>query len=120
MGTLMEKYPGQLPDHFRLECGKGWEPLVATVLQLSGDRARSLGIEPPILSQAGEKLGTLRLKCHTDDLVIEAYLDMAFALSARTCEVCGAPGKAVYAKGWQRTRCAEHIDEETNWYQAGE
>lgn len=108
--ALAIKYPGQLSEGFRLECGSGWLHLVDAALHMIRDRSVSLGVPPPMLRKASEKLGTLRLSCSQDDPKIEAYVEMVWSLSARTCEICGCPGGSVFDGGWQRTRCIEHRD----------
>lgn len=61
----------------------------------------------PKAVQVKEKFGTLRfyLDSSTDEQF--ALINFAESLSARTCEVCGKPGKPNNA-GWIRTLCKEH------------
>jgi hypothetical protein len=63
----------------------------------------------PIATQVKEKYGTLRFYINGGTDVHYAYIDMATAMSAVTCEVCGKRGKQSYG-GWVVTRCKEHWD----------
>jgi hypothetical protein len=55
--------------------------------------------------QVKEKFGTLHFYYASDpDNYIAGLVCMACGMSARTCEMCGAPGKA-HDDGWIRVRC---------------
>lgn len=58
--------------------------------------------------QVKEKFGTLRFYCSGGDDYTRGVLDMAEAMSGRTCERCGSPGKLRY-DGWARTLCDQHL-----------
>lgn len=57
--------------------------------------------------QVKEKFGTLRFYYDGGDDFIHGLTTMAEAMSARTCEECGAPGE-LGGRGWVRTLCAKH------------
>jgi hypothetical protein len=57
--------------------------------------------------QVKEKFGTLRFYHDGGDEKIHAMVDLAESFSARTCEVCGSPGK-VRDGGWVTVRCDIH------------
>lgn len=61
----------------------------------------------PVARQVKEKFGTLRF--YVDGATEEQYAYIAFAeaLTARTCEVCGAQGER-REEGWVRTLCYVH------------
>jgi len=65
---------------------------------------------PPVAKQVKEKFGTLRFYTEGASADVgaserqEAYVRLAEALSAVTCEVCGAPGKRG-GHGYIRTLC---------------
>lgn len=61
--------------------------------------------------QVKEKFGTLRFYVNHQDDYISGCIAMAESMSARTCELCGKPGK-LYSRGWWVTRCLEHAKEE--------
>lgn len=63
-----------------------------------------------VASQIKEKFGTLRFYYHGGDEFCYGVENMAEAMSARTCEVCGKPGKS-YSGGWVSTLCPEHAVE---------
>jgi len=55
-------------------------------------------------TQIKEKFGTLRIYTIGGDAFCEGLVRMAEAISAKTCEECGHPGKQT-ASGWIRTLC---------------
>ena len=63
---------------------------------------------PPVeITQAKEKHGELSVNYAGGDTYAGGLIDMAEALSAHTCEVCGKPGQL--SEGHVlRTRCTEH------------
>lgn len=58
-------------------------------------------------TQVKEKFGTLRFYCSGGDEYISGAISMATAMSAKTCETCGAPG-TVGGGPWIRAACPEH------------
>ncbi|KWT98173.1 MULTISPECIES: hypothetical protein [unclassified Variovorax] len=64
----------------------------------------------PVAVQVKEKFGTLRFYVSGASDVQYAYIAFAEAMSARTCEVCGAPGE-LRNSGWIRTLCDVHDTE---------
>jgi hypothetical protein len=66
----------------------------------------------PIAVQVKEKFGTLRFYVQGANEQTYHYIEFAEALSARTCEECGAPGRT-RGGGWVRTLCDRHEEERT-------
>lgn len=66
-------------------------------------------IRQVVASQVKEKFGTLRFYYDGGDEYIHGLAAMAEAMSARTCESCGAPTKSTN-DGWIRTICQSCID----------
>lgn len=60
--------------------------------------------------QVKEKFASLRFYHTGGDDTIDGMVSMAEAISERTCETCGAPGKRT-SGGWMRTLCRKHADE---------
>lgn len=60
-----------------------------------------------VAHQVKEKFGGLRFYYSGGDDTIDNLATFAEALSERTCDVCGAPGKQS-GGGWIVTRCKEH------------
>ena len=96
---------------FGFQCGDGWfnilwrlctdlEPLVAEIEKEAGE-----GFE---VLQVKQKMGILRFYVthHTD--AIDGRIEEAQIQSARTCEVCGQPGRQREIRGWIRAACDEH------------
>lgn len=62
-------------------------------------------IKLPTVQQIKEKFGTLRLYCDNVDERTEGIIEMAEAMSAKICEVCGSNGERRKG-GWIRTLCS--------------
>ena len=101
------------------ECGDGWYNIIdAACAQIENhlENQRRLHKDTKhipmavIASQVKEKYGTLRFYVWGGDEYVDGIIDMAEAMSARTCETCGAPGK-IRMGGWIRTLCDEHAKE---------
>lgn len=60
-----------------------------------------------IMTQVKEKFGTLSFYYTGGDDIIDGMVRLAESMSARVCEVCGAPGKSRNS-GWIQTLCDEH------------
>lgn len=60
-----------------------------------------------VADQVKEKFGTLRFYYHGGDDYVHGMVRMAEAMSAVTCEDCGAPGHQ-RGGGWIRTLCDHH------------
>lgn len=58
-------------------------------------------------SQVKEKFGELRFYVDNATPEIYNYIAFAEAMSHKTCEICGSPGK-LYTKGWHKTLCEIH------------
>jgi len=87
--------------------GDGWEPLLR---RLSEKLEPLIAALPegeygrPRASQVKEKFGTLRFYMSSETAEMSAAIREAEEESARTCEVCGAPGKT-RGGGWIETLC---------------
>lgn len=68
-----------------------------------------------VVSQVKEKFGTLRFYVDRGNDEIHAMINMAESMSARTCEVCGSPGKS-NSHGWITTLCETHRNEKEKQY----
>ena len=89
------------PMCFGVECGDGWYPLLDETCRLLSRHEPLSGAR---LVQVKEKYGTLRVYLSHQDDYADGVIDMAEALSSRTCEACGQPGKS-NDSGWIMTRC---------------
>ena len=94
----------------------GWYNILATAMKMIQsyiDMRKRLGVEVEqvVFEQVKEKFGTLRFYMDGYNDKISAYESFAEAMSARTCEDCGSPGKTRY-EGWYRTLCDKHAVEQ--------
>lgn len=69
-------------------CSEGWYPLIETLLQLAKNHGETLEV-----LQIKEKYGTLRFYTDGASEFFRGAARMAFMLSMKTCEACGAPAK---------------------------
>ena len=78
------------PEAYRpvIECGPGWYPLLA---DLDADLARP--DNDYVVVQVKEKLAELKFYAHRREVWerMGGRIQLAYALSARTCELCGDP-----------------------------
>lgn len=74
--------------------GYGIRPVVEAISQL-------------VAEQVKEKFAGLRFYSRGGDAYCHGAISMAEAISLRTCEECGAPGK-VGGQGWIKTLCDTH------------
>lgn len=96
-------------------CGDGWFDLIyelSTKLDTLFKKHGLMGNEYPACAQVKEKFGDLRFYMNTipKEIYEEAYhyISEAEEKSAKTCEVCGAPGKLGTTRGWCSTLCDAH------------
>lgn len=99
--------------HWGFECGDGWFDLVMRLsvkieadlrtMLAEGKRRQDL----PCVHQVKEKFGTLRF--HMNQPLWRDWIAEAEAESARTCELCGAPGALSIRGGWYSTKCPRHL-----------
>jgi len=95
---------------FGIETGDGWYTLLDTLcssIQHDLDTCQKGEVRQVKAVQVKEKFGGLRFYYTGGHARIRGMVDLAEALSYRTCDVCGAPGKPNNS-GWVRTRCKEH------------
>lgn len=89
-----------------------WNPII-TEEMVAGFKAKmdEEAEKVPTAVQVKEKFGGLRFYVHGATNEQHAAIRLAEALSYRTCEVCGKPGKPNKDGGWISTRCKEHRSE---------
>jgi hypothetical protein len=85
------------------EVGNGWIPMLDELVT----KLVASGWEVSSIAQIKEKFGGLRF--YVDDATPEQYamIETAEALSYKTCESCGKPGKVRNNKDWICTLCEE-------------
>ena len=69
------------------------------------------GVPQVVADQIKEKFASLRFYVYGGDEKTAGMIEMAEALTTRTCEVCGAPGKKTKG-GWIKTLCKRHAAEQ--------
>ena len=114
---LQQRVERRFPELFAKNYGgfeirSGWLTLVETLCELIHnkiERKQRFGddIEPVVVEQIKEKFGTLRFYYSGGDEYIDGLVTMAEAISGKTCDVCGGPGRLT-GKSWLATRCEKH------------
>lgn len=115
---LVRRYPGIFAQrHLTVQescmawgftCGDGWFGIVDAMCRVVVEHAAATGQPVPQAAQVKEKFGCLRVYWSgaADDFVTGATL-MAEALSERTCELTGRPGRMTKRGGYYQTLCPE-------------
>lgn len=101
---LRIRYPAILA-HASLSYEAGWAVLLDTLCERLQDHADQDG-QAVQITQANEKWGELSLNFMGGDVYACGLIDMAEALSAHICELCGNPGSLQEGAAF-RTRCSE-------------
>jgi len=95
----VEGHPSPFSARGGFECGEGWLGIIRDLseyLERMAVEIKLSGVEPPIVVQAKEKIGTLSFyvsgvpAAFRDDWM--AVYQAASRRSGETCELCGAPG----------------------------
>jgi len=120
---LKNKYPDLFVDIYGdpqqtcmawgLECDDGWYTIIDVLckqIQHHQQWNMAKDIQPVVLEQVKEKFGTLRFYYRGGDDTISGLVQMAEAMSAKTCELCGQPGR-VHGGYWLKTLCDQHAKE---------
>lgn len=95
---------------FFFECGDGWFNLIFRLSERIEAAARRVGATPdsegwPRALQVKEKYGTLRFYSMPARDEFSKLIDEAEKDSARTCELCGGPGRLREKRLWYKTLC---------------
>jgi len=120
---LRDKYPQLFVDLYGdptqtcmawgLECDDGWYTLIDVLCrQIQHHQQWNMPkhLHPVVVEQVKEKFGTLRFYYRGGDDTISGLVQMAEAMSAKTCERCGQPGR-VHGGHWLKTLCETHAQE---------
>jgi len=86
-----------------LGCGDGWYHILLGLSQALEELDEDINVV-----QVKEKLGTLRFYVEGASEIAHDLIDQAEAMSAKTCEVCGEPGKLKRRDGWISVACSKH------------
>ncbi len=89
---------------------KGAEPVNAIDVERARLAHAAARDALPELVQVKEKFGGLRFYADGGSSELQAQIELAEAMSYRTCETCGAPG-VPRRGGWIRTLCDAHAAE---------
>ena len=125
---LCENYPEIFRDRhapmsqtamcWGFDCDDGWYNIINTLcyqiqhyINQRNYGQNSVLVPQVVAEQVKEKYGTLRFYAMGGDDYTDGLITMAEAMSAKTCETCGSPGK-LRGYTWYYTSCNEHADEE--------
>ena len=105
---LRARYPAIL-ERASLSYGPGWAGLMEALCERLEFHADHNAMPPVQVTQAKEKFGELVVLYLGGDRYAGGLIDMAEALSAHVCELCGNAGALQEGPPF-RTRCPEHVD----------
>ncbi len=95
---------------FGIECGPGWDGLLAPVFAYLQQWNVDHPHEPIVVAQVKEKYSTLRFYTSSVTEELETLIDHAEHLSAITCEECGRTAQSSHEHGWWVTLCQPHLE----------
>lgn len=95
-------------SQIKFRCGEGWLAIIRTLCSLLAEANRHEAEQPTYLTDAREKLGTLRILVSGRSRVAHEWIRFAAQHSANVCEICGCSARLIYTDGWQRVRCDAH------------
>lgn len=110
---IMQQFPLLYRHKLRygFECGDGW----ATLIKQLSAQLEPLIAELPAVDQRDtyaahvkQKFGGLRFYMTTPSYAMYQAIAEAEAVSLRTCEACGAPGKLNQRDSWLYVSCESH------------
>jgi len=97
-------------DWWKIWCRDGWFDLIDALCEQFQDCTDKRDAPQAVARDVKEKFGELRFVVHARNAEQIGATRMAYALSKRICEECGAPGRHVVAGAWM-TRCEQHMPE---------
>lgn len=118
--TLYQRYPAIFAEHIRLReerarwtiwCKDGWFDLIDTLCEQLQHWTDTRDAPQYVATDVKEKFGALRFVARYKSAEQIGALEMAYALSTRLCEECGAPGRLVVDGCQLMVRCAQHEPE---------
>lgn len=109
-----DKGPSESCMYFGIETGSGWFDIISTLCweikqyeqNITNDKSHRYNKDyvPVQFDQVKEKFGGLRVYFSGGDDFIDGLVNMAEAISYKTCESCGNSGKP-NKEGWIATLC---------------
>jgi hypothetical protein len=127
---ILDKYPRLFPIeergdknqqslmYYGFSCGDGWYQIIDSLcrnIQFYNDQQQH-NLDPEdfehyqvVVEQVKEKFGSLRFYVRGGDEYVYGMIRMAEAISAKTCEYCGAKAE-ITTKGWIKNICLKCND----------
>lgn len=118
--VLYQRYPAIFAEHIRLQgeevswkirCRDGWFGLIDTLCEQLQGWTDAHNAPQYVVTEVKEKFGALRFVARYKSAEQIGAIKMAYAMSTRICEECGAPGRHVVADCAWMTRCESHMPE---------
>ncbi|MFZ4538205.1 hypothetical protein [Propionivibrio sp.] len=118
--SLYQRYPAifaehillrEEEDHWTICCRDGWFDLIDTLCEQLQFWTDTRNAPQFVATSVKEKFGALRFVAQSKSAEQMGAVKMAYAMSTRLCEECGAPGRLVVDGGCWMTRCEPHIPE---------
>jgi hypothetical protein len=109
--SMLGDFDRRPPESVGLETPAGWDCLVEVMLAQLLWCTEQAGSPALVVRQLKAKMGCLSVEFEGPDPDGRqiGVIDMARAISRRTCDVCGSPGTTNWVRrGWLAVRCEAH------------
>lgn len=115
---LYQRCPAIFAEHLRTQgdeaswqiwCRDGWYQLIDTLCEQLQGWTDTRDAPQYVATDVKEKFGELRFVARHKSAEQIGAVKMAYAMSTRICEECGAPGHHVVAGRTWMTRCETHM-----------
>lgn len=115
---LYQRWPAIFAEHIRTQedaaswkiwCRDGWFELIDTLCGQLQNWTDTHAAPQYVVTDAKEKFGELRFVARYKSAEQVGAIKMAYSMSTRICEECGAPGRHVVAGGTWMARCETHM-----------
>lgn len=107
---LCQRYPRIFADCQRTRCREGWFDLMDVLCERLQSWTARNGAPQVVVTEVKEKWGEQSFSVKNSNDEQDGMIEMAEAMSARICEICGKPGKLMVNEDNFSTRCVEHAD----------
>lgn len=101
---IKNKYRKLVTLDVDVRVGDGWDNIVDSALTTIATYCMTKPALNCKVNTIKEKFGALRIYHNANDSYINGVVNMANAISEKTCELCGNPGE-LYKDGCARVRC---------------
>lgn len=103
--------PEEQKERWKIWCKDGWFDLIDALCEQLQYWTDEQDEPQAVVQVVKEKFGELRFVVRHRNAEQIGATKMAYSMSKRICEECGAPGRHVVSGGCWMTRCEQHMPE---------